>query len=93
MSRVDAPLFSHCDALSRALLRRVRSWPPGAARLLGEPIVAAGLRLHCEVAVALVFPDRRARALRRADEAAARLRVLLGLTDEAPALLDAGARA
>lgn len=90
---VDAMLYGRCDAFARWLLARVRGWPDNAARLLGEPIFAEARALLAAVSLALTFKSERPRHLRAADEALARLRAMVRLTEVHPPLMDDIARA
>lgn len=90
---VDALLYGECEAFARWLLLRVRAWPESARRLLGEPLFTEARALLGAVSMALAFRTDRRLYLHDADEALARLRALVRLTDAPPPLLDDAARA
>ncbi len=73
MSMLDAPLYVQAHDLAIWLSERTVSWP-AAHGDLATAVREGACELTCRAALALTFPDRRARHLRRADETIVRLR-------------------
>lgn len=91
MSWRAAPLYVVCHDVATWTLGRTGRWPE-RGRSVGLAVDAAVLELLEQVALALTFPATRQQHLRQADEALARLRVVLRLARDLDLLSPSGLR-
>ncbi|MCC6556543.1 MAG: four helix bundle protein [Polyangiaceae bacterium] len=77
--RPPSPLYVRCYDLTRWLLERTMRFPKSQRFVLGQRVERAALDLLEAITAALQEREGRAARLRRADEAATRLRVSLRL--------------